>query len=1196
MKYPEADLIDEAGLDAAIYMRILWFGVCLFLGVGVWCIAVVLPANLTSDEVQRLLDLEEQLRNVQVNNPYNVNATTIKVNTTKDYQNLQYDLVDAYTYFNFTEIGNLTLFNETLTIIGNATILMNGTVNGTTTVRASVLQNATLWLAGTLENNTVVDLMTVTGDFFAMSETTSVNNHDYKFTSFDKYSLSNVEAGSPKMWAHLVSMYVVVIYTMWLITRFNREAVLLRLMFLGNAKRGGPSHTVLVTDVPGIVTGVTELMTMAANMAANKVSGAMKKKKSGSAGISPVTSGEVATPDAKSLRPANSQQPQRSATPVAQEMPAQELRAASGAAPVAAAASAALATPAASAAAEEQPASPAGAATAEEVATAAAEMGATLAAAEATVAPGEMDAAQEQVLSEMEEIQRGLEQVEREKQQREREQQAKEAAEQQAKEQDAEEEQEAAGEQTQAAAASATGGSTPKGRTGPGPVAEGVEPEAAGHNSGANSSGSDSAAAPEAIALTVLPNEAERQKSVFVEAAHQATVAAADAPEDEPAPPAQQLRRRRFQTLGNKYEYNLEDQRLDPWYQAKAKIESGMTPEEFVRNEFELVYGADDICVVNMVQNISALQPLVEEYESLQMALEDYLDMLQMRLKMRKKTVPLQIRVLGMAYGEWGKSYLGTKWWKKVDAVTFRLDRLRFLKEKILLEQVQAVNKAAPSAFVTFNSRKAQAVSSTSLHHHDVTAWRVQGAPAPFEVVWGNLSMNIQEKSTRVIGLWIVFWLMTMFFMIPVSLIQAMIEVPKLANIKGLDKVVNAPVIKQLLEAIIPGLILKIFLAIVPIILKFMAILSGTTSLSEVDFGVVKRFFLFQVVVVFFGNIIAGSFFNQVTQWIDNPASVLTTLGKSIPQTATFFITYLFTTGMFVKTLAFVRVPGFVIYWLMFALVGSPRAKDRLWMYQYVDFGRTVAEHTTAMLIGIVFSCMNPIVCLAAWTYFLATWLGEKYNNIYVYRRQYESAGKLWGTVFNQVMVGVYIMELTMLGLLAIKKFKWTPLGIPLVIITIGFHISTAKMYNKPWSVNALHDAADLDKREREEDAEQHESKKKRAAEDAEEVTKLYKNPCFKVPLMDLERIEALSNDVVPRVPVMNAWIKELKTQGKKPLPPGGAKKLHKAAGAEEGKAGGEEAAAEPEVDPALIPPPEITKYDDLHVEKDESDGEEKLD
>ncbi len=45
------------------------------------------------------------------------------------------------------------------------------------------------------------------------------------------------------------------------------------------------------------------------------------------------------------------------------------------------------------------------------------------------------------------------------------------------------------------------------------------------------------------------------------------------------------------------------------------------------------------------------------------------------------------------------------------------------------------------------------------------------------------------------------------------------------------------------------------------------------------------------------------------------------------------------------------------------------------------------------------FSCINPIMSLAALVYYLVVGIGERYNNIYVFRRQYESAGRLWKTV-----------------------------------------------------------------------------------------------------------------------------------------------------------------------------------------------------
>ena len=48
----------------------------------------------------------------------------------------------------------------------------------------------------------------------------------------------------------------------------------------------------------------------------------------------------------------------------------------------------------------------------------------------------------------------------------------------------------------------------------------------------------------------------------------------------------------------------------------------------------------------------------------------------------------------------------------------------------------------------------------------------------------------------------------------------------------------------------------------------------------------VRKFFIFQVLVSFFGSFIAGSLLNQVQQIIQDPGSIVQVLGNAAPQTA----------------------------------------------------------------------------------------------------------------------------------------------------------------------------------------------------------------------------------------------------------------------------------------------------------------------
>lgn len=64
-----------------------------------------------------------------------------------------------------------------------------------------------------------------------------------------------------------------------------------------------------------------------------------------------------------------------------------------------------------------------------------------------------------------------------------------------------------------------------------------------------------------------------------------------------------------------------------------------------------------------------------------------------------------------------------------------------------------------------------------------------------------------------------------------------------------------------------------------------------------------------QVVTIFFGTFVAGSFLNQIQLFISAPKSILRILGAAAPQTASFFMSYLLLLGLTTKPLLFLRIP-----------------------------------------------------------------------------------------------------------------------------------------------------------------------------------------------------------------------------------------------------------------------------------------------
>lgn len=61
------------------------------------------------------------------------------------------------------------------------------------------------------------------------------------------------------------------------------------------------------------------------------------------------------------------------------------------------------------------------------------------------------------------------------------------------------------------------------------------------------------------------------------------------------------------------------------------------------------------------------------------------------------------------------------------------------------------------------------------------------------------------------------------------------------------DKLFNLPLVRTLLLTLVPQLVLRIFLALIPSVLYFLCRWQGMISQSQIEFGVVRKYFTFQV-------------------------------------------------------------------------------------------------------------------------------------------------------------------------------------------------------------------------------------------------------------------------------------------------------------------------------------------------------------
>ncbi|KAG0461256.1 hypothetical protein HPP92_021553 [Vanilla planifolia] len=473
---------------------------------------------------------------------------------------------------------------------------------------------------------------------------------------------------------------------------------------------------------------------------------------------------------------------------------------------------------------------------------------------------------------------------------------------------------------------------------------------------------------------------------------------------------------------------------------------------------FFLVNHPDHYLTQQVVYNANKLAKMVEQKKSMQ----NWFDYYQLKFERNPSKRPTcKIGFLGL-FG------------KKVDAIDYYTSEI----EKLTKEEIKERDRVKrdpksimPAAFVSFRTRWGAAVCAQTQQTRNPTLWLTDWSPEPRDVYWPNLAIPFVNLTIRRLIIAVAFFFLTFFFMIPIAFVQS------LANIEGIEKAVpflkpliEMDFIKSFIQGFLPGIALKIFLIFLPTILMLMTKFEGFVALSSLERRAASKYYIFLLVNVFLGSIIAGTAFQQLNTFIHQSVNEFPkTIGMAIPQKATFFITYVMVDGWSGVALEIIRLKPLIVYHLKNCfLVKTDKDREEAMDPGSIEFSSCEPKIQLYFLLGLVYAAITPFLLPYILVFFGLAYLVFRHQIINVYNQEYESAAAFWPNVHGRVISAMVISQVVLLGLLSTRKAaNSTPFLVALPVLTIWFHLFCKNRYESAFRKYPLQEAMMKDTLER---------------------------------------------------------------------------------------------------------------------------------
>ncbi|KAG5251148.1 early-responsive to dehydration family protein [Salix suchowensis] len=357
------------------------------------------------------------------------------------------------------------------------------------------------------------------------------------------------------------------------------------------------------------------------------------------------------------------------------------------------------------------------------------------------------------------------------------------------------------------------------------------------------------------------------------------------------------------------------------------------------------------------------------------------------------------------------------------------------------------------AAFVIFKTRYAAVIATQMLQSPNPMSWVTELAPEPHDL-WLRKIVTLLAT--------VVFMVL---FLAPVTFVQGLTQLEKLSQtFPFLRGFLKQDLINHVLTGYLPSVILMLFLYTVPPTMMLFSSVEGPVSRSGRKRSACLKILYFTIWNVFFVNHVSGGFlyaFNMLSSVGDIPVE----LAKAIPNQASFFVTYVLTSGWASLSCEVMQPFSLLCNFLKKHLRRNHEdSSDGLVSFPYHT---EVPRVLLFGLIGFTYSVMAPLILPFLLIYFLLAYLVYRNQVVNVYIRKYESGGQLWPIVHNTTIFSLVLTQMIAIGVFGIKK---SPIAsgftIPLIICTLLFNEYCRQRFSPIFKKNVAQVLIEMDRRD----------------------------------------------------------------------------------------------------------------------------------